>query len=623
MTEAQIAALFDPPTDRRELVRYYTLSDADIAMIRRCRGDHSRLGYALMLCYLRHPGRPLHANERPPVALVSSVAEQIDVSPEAFDDYLASEQNRRRHAAELQDRLRLRPFSTRQAAELSSWLLPHAIENDRLVHLVELAMEECRCRRIIVPPPRALERLCVEVRYRARREIQRRLTDGLSAERRQRLDTLTQRRAETNQSWLAWLRQMPEATKPVAMLGLIERLEHVRAINIDPTRGHLVHQARLAQLVREASRTTAQHIAEYERQRRHATLVAVTLDLVASLTDHAIDLFDRLIGTMFRKAEGRHARAFQADGRAINEKVRLYARVGAALIAARETKQDAFDAIAAILPWDRFRETVAEAEALARSEEFDAYQMLGEHYAGVRRWSPTFLATLAFQGVPTAAPLLRAIDVLRDMNKSSVPSLPKSVPTSFIRERWARYVLPSGGIDRRYYELCVLSELRDRLRAGDVWVVGSRRYRSFEERLISPEALRELEQGGMLPVAVNTDFEQFIADRRALLDERLAAVDLKAKDGLLPDVTLERGVLKITPIEKTTPPEAEALAARLYALLPRIRITDLLSEVAQWTLFTDCFTHLRTGETAADERVLLAGLLAAPSSWGASGLAGP
>ena len=39
-------------------------------------------------------------------------------------------------------------------------------------------------------------------------------------------------------------------------------------------------------------------------------------------------------------------------------------------------------------------------------------------------------------------------------------------------------------------------------------------------------------------------------------------------------------------------------------MLPLIRITDLLSEVAQWTLFTDCFTHLRTGETAADPRIL-------------------
>src|SRR5262249_8784486 len=149
-------------------------------------------------------------------------------------------------------------------------------------------------------------------------------------------------------------------------------------------------------------------------------------------------------------------------------------------------KQDAFDAIARVIPWGRFRATVAEAEALARSEEFDAYQMLGEHYAGIRRWAPTFLDAFVFQRAPAAAPLMRAID-------------------------------------RRYYELCVLSELRDRLRAGDVWVVGSRRYRSFEERLISRETLQELEGSGTLPIAVDPDFDRFIADRRALLDERLAA----------------------------------------------------------------------------------------------------
>ena len=45
-------------------------------------------------------------------------------------------------------------------------------------------------------------------------------------------------------------------------------------------------------------------------------------------------------------------------------------------------------------------------------------------------------------------------------------------------------------------------------------------------------------------------------------------------------------------------------------MLPRIRITDLLAEVAGWTGFPDCFTHLRTGEIAADSRILMAGLLA-------------
>ena len=88
-------------------------------------------------------------------------------------------------------------------------------------------------------------------------------------------------------------------------------MQHVRGIGIDPGRGHLVHQARLAQLAREAGRTTVQHIASYERQRRHATLVTISLDVSASLTDQAINLFDRLVGAMFRKAEGRQARAFR------------------------------------------------------------------------------------------------------------------------------------------------------------------------------------------------------------------------------------------------------------------------------------------------------------------------
>ena len=608
--EAQIAELFDPPTEQRELVRHYTLSDADLAAIRRCRGDHNRLGYALMLCYLRYPGRALRPGERPPSAMLGFVAQQIDVSPDTPDDSGNAERSRQRHSIECQDRLGLRPFGRRVAMELTGTLLAPAIENDRLATLAELVLQTCQERRIVLPSPAALERLCADLRHQARREVHRRLSQGLSAEQRKCLDELTRRRENTGQNWLTWLRQMPQAAKPAAMLGLIARLQHLRAAGIDASRGHLVHQARLAQITREAARVTVQHIADYERQRRHATLVAITLDLQASLTDQAINLFDGLIGSMFRRAEGRQARAFQADARAINDKVRLYARVGGAVIAARKGKQDAFEAITTVIPWERFCASVAEAEALARPEEFDVYEKIGEHYAAARRWSPAFLDALTFEGVPAVASLLRAIEVLREANRKGSARLPKSAPTGFVRQRWAGLVMPGGEIDRRHYELCVLSELRVRLSAGEVWVGGSRQYRSFEERLISKDALLAMQQAGTLPVAVEPDFDRFIEERRTLLDARLTAINARAKDGLLPDVTLDRGVLKVAPIEKSTPPEAEALAARLYAMLPRIRITDLLAEVAGWTMFPDCFTHLKTGEPAADARTLLAGLLA-------------
>jgi hypothetical protein len=155
----------------------------------------------------------------------------------------------------------------------------------------------------------------------------------------------------------------------------------------------------------------------------------------------------------------------------------------------------------------------AEAEALARPKEFDAYKNLGEHYAGVRRWSPAFLDASVFESVPASASLMRAIEVLREANRLEKFSLPKSVPTGFVKQRWAAQVMPGGTIDRRYYELCVLSELRDRLRAGDVWVTGSRQYRSYEERLISSETLENLKQSGGLPIAVEADFDMFIAAR--------------------------------------------------------------------------------------------------------------
>jgi hypothetical protein len=77
-----------------------------------------------------------------------------------------------------------------------------------------------------------------------------------------------------------------------------------------------------------------------------------------------------------------------------------------------------------------------------------------------------------------------------------------------VRQRWARHLLPGAdaGPERRYYKLCALTEPR----AGDVWVAGSGRCRSFEECLVAREALRAVQEDGTLPVAIEGDFDHLI-----------------------------------------------------------------------------------------------------------------
>src|SRR3546814_12518360 len=58
------------------------------------------------------------------------------------------------------------------------------------------------------------------------------------------------------------------------------------------------------------------------------------------------------------------------------------------------------------------------------------------------------------------------------------------------------------------------------------------------------------------------------------------------------------------------------LAERTYSALPTIRITDVLSQVAQWTGFIDHFGHVSAGLPPRDERAFLAALIAESTNLG-------
>ena len=230
LTESQRLSLQTPACDERGMVRHYTLTSEDLLLINRRRGDPNRLGFAVMLCYLRFPGRILQQGEQPPAEVCAFIAEQLGLDAAHFADYASRDQTRREHVLEIQAALGLHQLTRSLYRDLAAWLLPTALATDHGPTLVAALIEELRTRHIICPPLPAIERLAASVRARAQRQLWRRLTDGLTDQQCQSLDQLLEVRVGGGQSTLAWLRQTAYAATTGNFPKLIERLTLVRAL---------------------------------------------------------------------------------------------------------------------------------------------------------------------------------------------------------------------------------------------------------------------------------------------------------------------------------------------------------------------------------------------------------
>jgi len=446
--------------------------------------------------------------------------------------------------------------------------------------------------------------------HSAKCEVHRLLTAPLTDEQRLALDQLLLPLTDRPVSKLAWLRQSPGEPSAKAVLAHIERLHAIRSLGLPECIGRTIHQNRLLRLAREGGQTAVYQLEEYETDRRHATLVAILLDTAATLTDEILNLHDRLIGSFFTKAKHKYEKRFAADGKAVNEKVRLYAKVGAALIAAKEAGDDPFRAIEAIVPWDAFTASVREAEQLACDAEFDSMTLLIDHFTQLRRYSPTFLNTFEFRAASARQDLMNAIEVLREMNRTDARKVPADAPTAFVKPRWGRFVFKEGGIDRRFYELAAMSELKNALRSGDVSVIRSRQFKDFDEYLMSRATFDDQHRGHRLGLVVETSAATYLDELFARLHEALDETAKLAAAGELPDVDLNDKGLKITPLDDATPAAADILTQQVYDLVPRVKITDLLLEVDQWTDFARHFTHLKSDSEPSERTLLLTALLA-------------
>ncbi len=602
--QRQILTVIPDDLSEREIARYFTLSADDLVIIRQQRGKTNRLGFALQLCALRFPGRPLHELPYVPLPVLAYVAEQVSAPVETYATYAKRRNTTYEHLGKIRAAFGYRDYDGSAMLTIARAIFPLAMESDSRFPLVEAALETLRSKRVIAPPMLEIERLVYRIMQLAKRTFYQKLSSIIDGEQRRQLDALLRNEpGSSGKTRLGWLQIPPKQISGKSLRHLLERIAYLEALALPPLPSQ-VPPARIHQLARQGRYYQAQAFIRIRHShRRYAVLLAYLTEFQKELIDQAVDMLHDLVRELERKGERRQEQHFKKNTRQINNNLHILNRAVKALLQAYTEQRDAFETVFGVVDEKTLRAAVESTDELARPVDLDSLDLIEHRYIAVRRALLMLYRILTFQSVLSPHPVLLALDhVILLANKGKrVKRVEQQVkgetfvaPLTFLkRTRWFKHVLTSGKqINPNYYEAAAFERLDLAIRSGDIAVKGSGRYQEFERDLFSAQEWQQLKANQQTRLAITGSATSYLRDCQQRIVKGIAELQRllpQEKTGLSID---EEGVLHLTALEAEPQEDLKAFRRRLYHLLPQVQITDVLLEVDAWTGFLNRFTHL-------------------------------
>jgi TnpA family transposase len=590
LNQAERASLNEFPAniEEQDVTNHFFLSPKDLEEIALQRGEHNRLGFALLLCGLRYLGFFPNQLESVPENALHYLSEQLDVDASSLANYGQRGQTRREHQQWIMRYLGFRWLRSEDESDMLDWLSQRALENPRPSVLFQQASERLYKQRLVRPAISSLEAWLTTARQAADELSYSVLAAYLDETTRQSLDKLLSVDANRGESPLSWLRRAARGYNAEDILDAIAKLNSLEAWRLDAWDVQRLPPARLEHLAQLARHSSSQALVSKAPQQRYPILMAFLLEARKGLTDEILDLYDNRIAESLRDSKNELKAHRLQLSQNMERQVWYFGQIGTVVLDEEVADPELRPRIFDILSRTQLEEMMQAIEA--QREQLDELHFFGNRYSYLRRFFPQLLATLDFRPQHEGDSLMEGIQVLRELNqKKPMPALLYEVPTDFVQAadwRW-RVFAGKQSINRRWYELCIMSLLRDSLRSGRIWVENSRRYTNLENYLI-PESLWEKQRSVFLDLVNGTaEAEVRLADLQGQLEAAYSTLDEQVPHDEALIMEGDRLVLK--PFEGED--EESPFSRRLQGLLPHLQLAELLHEVDTWTNFSKHFEH--------------------------------
>ena len=574
------------------LIQYFLLSNPDLKIIPVRSPAYSRLGFALSLCALRFLGFIPEELITVPITAMSFLLKQLNLAsvPEDFAQYGSRLQTKSDHTLTIENYLGFKRFTEDYQRILTDWLLVLAMEHDGKMLLLKAATEKLQSDKIMRPTLNQLERIVGSSRDQARKKTYQLVSNLLSNERKTLLDNLLLIDQKKGNTIFTWLRQRAVAPSPESILTTLEKVAFLQQAGVTSWDLSMLNANRLKTLNRLGKCSTNQALQRSAPERRYPILIAFMHQALEELIDESVDLFDQCLSKAYSRSKSSLKKHHERVQETTNEKVRLLKTIGSVIlndyVSDTEVRKTLYNEISVA----QLRAAINECDTLIRPKNDKYLDYFGNRFSYLRKFTPTFLEQLSFQSIQENNSVLQAVKVLIKMNKSAAKKIEDNAPIDFISDSWKQYVFRNDKIDRKYYELCTLWELRNILRSGDIWVAGGRRYNNPEHYLIPKAKWLAMKTEACEFLQIPQDAKQRLNTRKQELEQLF--IKLNGQIAEDDNLKIVDNNLIVSPLEAANETTSLTKLRKLIGnYLPKIDLPDLLIEVDSWVNFSECFSH--------------------------------
>ncbi len=582
------------------------LSYSDFEFLNRF-GAKSRVAIACQLLFFRQHGRfPATRGDLDPDVIVY-VADQIG----ATDDlsYSFSSDTARRQRASILDFLGFRRASDRDRARLQAWMIEQLGGRDlNLADWVERGYAQARQMNVFVPSVKIMERLARAARRDFREGYLTKVASRLSTERVTQLEwTLSEPLATTG---FQRLKDDVGAATLDSVLLTAQKVSFVAALNLPLDILGDVERGWVMRIACQVEGETASEMRRHAPEKRFGLLAVYLMHRRSQLIDGLIDLLLEVVHRLGTRSRRKVIQGIAADIGAVHGKERLLVEIAMAALDHPEGRIE--DVIFPIAGAAKLRAVIDEHRAKGTLDTRIQQTMRNSYASHYRRMLPPLLRALRFRSNNAMwHPILTALVLIVRFAEAGRRVVSENdIPAGIIPGKWRSAVIDENGrVNVVSFELCVLTQLRERIRAKEIWIEGADRYRNPDDDL--PGDFDTRRDSYYADLGLSQDARGFVAGVKAELEK-----ELRLLNATLPDndkVRLRRGGenrISITPFAPAPePPGLATLKSEVARAWPMTGLLDVLKETALDTGFLSGFQTSASREAlppaVRDQRLLL------------------